>query len=87
MRFLHRLLAMIGGFFWLPCPVCGRMFGGHELTRVDTASVVIADGTRRVVCTNPMCSHAAAVINIRNGHDEYVRLRPNAGIEPPHDAA
>lgn len=19
------------GYFWLPCPVCGQMFGGHEV--------------------------------------------------------
>lgn len=19
------------GYFWLPCPVCGKMFGGHEV--------------------------------------------------------
>lgn len=23
--------AHMGGFFWLPCPNCGRMFGGHEV--------------------------------------------------------
>jgi hypothetical protein len=22
--------AALGGRFWLPCPVCGQMFGGHE---------------------------------------------------------
>ena len=29
-RWMHRLWAAIAGYFWLPCPRCGRMFGGHE---------------------------------------------------------
>lgn len=31
MRLLHRIWAFVGGYFWLPCPRCGRMFGGHEV--------------------------------------------------------
>lgn len=30
MRVLQRLRALTGGYFWLPCPICGEMFGGHE---------------------------------------------------------
>ncbi len=22
--------AYLGGYFWLPCPICGEMFGGQE---------------------------------------------------------
>ena len=22
--------AALGGYFWIPCPICGRNFGGHE---------------------------------------------------------
>lgn len=29
-RFLHRLYAWLFGYFWEPCPLCGREFGGHE---------------------------------------------------------
>ena len=29
-RWVHRAIAFVGGYFWLPCPVCGRRFGGHE---------------------------------------------------------
>jgi hypothetical protein len=29
-RWLHRFYAWAFGYFWLPCPACGRMFGGHE---------------------------------------------------------
>lgn len=24
------LNAWLNGYFWLPCPICGREFGGHE---------------------------------------------------------
>lgn len=30
MRFLHRIYAHLTAHFWLPCPLCGRKFGGHE---------------------------------------------------------
>ena len=30
MRFLHRVYALLFGYFWITCPSCGRWFGGHE---------------------------------------------------------
>ena len=29
-RFLNQLYAVVFGFFWSPCPLCGTYFGGHE---------------------------------------------------------
>jgi hypothetical protein len=29
-RWVHEKYATSMGYFWLPCPRCGRMFGGHE---------------------------------------------------------
>lgn len=29
-RWLQHLIAILGGYFWLPCPGCGEKFGGHE---------------------------------------------------------
>jgi len=29
-RFLHKIYADWHGFYWLPCPLCARMRGGHE---------------------------------------------------------
>lgn len=29
-RWLQWLKALACGYFWMPCPICGRMFGGHE---------------------------------------------------------
>jgi hypothetical protein len=38
MRRLSQFYAFLRGYFWLPCPICGRMFGGHEVgaARVPT---------------------------------------------------
>jgi hypothetical protein len=32
-RWVHEKYARTMGYFWLPCPRCGRMFGGHEEPR------------------------------------------------------
>ncbi len=29
-RWLHRFWAWLAGYFWLPCNLCHRPFGGHE---------------------------------------------------------
>ena len=29
-RVVHQAYAAVMGYFWLPCPRCGLMFGGHE---------------------------------------------------------
>lgn len=29
-RLLNRLYARVMGYFWMPCPLCGEYFGGHE---------------------------------------------------------
>ena len=29
-RGLHRAYAYLRGYFWLPCILCGREYGGHE---------------------------------------------------------
>lgn len=34
-RFFNMILAHLGGYFWLPCPFCGKHFGGHEWKDID----------------------------------------------------
>ena len=29
-RWFNRLYAFLNNYFWLPCPLCDRYFGGHE---------------------------------------------------------
>lgn len=50
-RWMHRAYAWAGGYFWKSCPVCRRMFGGHEWDgravnwgRVNGGNVRIGDG-------------------------------------------
>ena len=31
-RKLNEVYANLLGYFWLPCPICGQEFGGHEAT-------------------------------------------------------
>ena len=35
LRTLNRLFANVFGYFWLPCPLCGQEFGGHEWRDID----------------------------------------------------
>ena len=30
-RAVNRTFANLFGYFWIPCPTCGEMFGGHEI--------------------------------------------------------
>lgn len=43
MKWLHRLYAFFGGYFWLPCPLCGDHFGGHQWRDYDGLSADIDD--------------------------------------------
>lgn len=59
-RALNRLLARLGGYFWLPCPLCGQPFGGHEWHDVDGLSSIVNvpgnPGSGRGIC--PDCTAA-----------------------------
>lgn len=42
-RFVHRAYAALAGYFWLPCPLCGHGFGGHERSSGDVGGWVVCD--------------------------------------------
>ena len=46
-RFLRRWYAGLAGYFWIPCPVCGEMFSGHEMGDV---SIPIGDNKTKIAC-------------------------------------
>ena len=73
MRTLHKLYAWLMGYFWLPCAVCGQMFGGHEIARIFTAALITDDGHAYSVCPDPQCSYEAGVKNAANGYAQFVR--------------
>ncbi len=58
-RAYHWLRAAIGGYFWLPCPVCGENFGGHELGMTPEGwAVSVPRGPNGGVC---VCSKTSCV--------------------------
>ena len=73
-RKLERNYARDNGYFWLPCPICGEYFGGHEImwlvdffpqvsTFVDSQDT---PGNGRAIC--PDCANAG------KGDPSYARL-------------
>jgi hypothetical protein len=54
-RAVHKWIANTYGFYWLPCPVCSRPFGGHEIG----GSVPLeesSDGSGMFQCICPSCT-------------------------------
>ena len=62
-RFIHAFWAGIRGYFWLPCPICGRKFGGHE-----NNPVFLYDSPHngRLICRDPLCTEKAKQLNTQN---------------------
>ena len=57
-RFLAQFFAWLGGYFWLPCPLCKQPFAGFEADPGWGAVVVEeADGQHMYcVCARPECA-------------------------------
>jgi hypothetical protein len=53
LRQVHKVWAEINGYYWLPCVLCGREHGGHEIT--DTIpDPTEGEGRGIVIC--PYCT-------------------------------
>jgi hypothetical protein len=61
-RWFQHIRAVLGGYFWLPCPICGEKFGGHE----EGGSLATSYSGGKMVCKN--CSKAADKINKENNY-------------------
>jgi hypothetical protein len=46
MRFFNMLWANFFGYFWLPCPRCGKFFGGHEVR----GQIVTSESNKLLTC-------------------------------------
>ena len=57
-RIWNKMLAKILGYFWLPCPVCKEMFGGHETGSED----ILQNDRAMIVCYKPECNRIARSI-------------------------
>lgn len=79
-RWAHRLWARWTGYFWKPCPVCGRFFGGHEWGMYSSIP------TGRPGITQAVCSYACRLkgdpcpdgcaIDVEHMHIDNYGLRP-----------
>lgn len=49
-RWLQRIRAWLGAYFWLPCQLCGEYYGGHEWNSKDILLETPSKG--RGVCAN-----------------------------------
>jgi hypothetical protein len=55
MKILNKLYAWVFGYFWLPCPKCGAMFGGHQVA-LGGAHVIVSEGDGlHCYCVCPAC--------------------------------
>jgi hypothetical protein len=61
-RILNYLYAHLFGYFWLPCPICGNKFGGHEWTH----SISYVTGQGIGVCYRDGCIDEAKRITAKN---------------------
>ena len=52
-RTLNKLYANFLGYFWMPCDLCGQMFGGHEIVYPD-GFIMTGWNTGKAVC--PDCA-------------------------------
>lgn len=57
-RLGHRAFARLGGFFWIPCPLCGREFGGHEWEDVDgkCSTIPVGGSSTKGTAICPTCT-------------------------------
>lgn len=61
-RRLNHLYAVLGAYFWHPCPLCGEYFGGHEWLYGN--SLMTSPNTGKCVCPN--CGEKAKKANMEN---------------------
>jgi hypothetical protein len=58
-RTFNKMYARLNGYFWLPCPLCGQHFGGHEWSHGNKCSSIPkpgSPGTGMGIC--PDCTEA-----------------------------
>jgi predicted RNA-binding Zn-ribbon protein involved in translation (DUF1610 family) len=60
-RAWNRLRAWLGGYFWLPCPICGQHFGGHEAVGADLRVVPLTSPIPQTVSYKFVCPGCTAL--------------------------
>lgn len=70
MRLLHFLYAFVCGYWWLPCPICGRGFGAHESADESLMRPGTNFGAGESVCRLAECVAEARKRNMALGMKE-----------------
>ncbi len=60
-RWIHRWYAWVAGYFWLPCPVCGREFGGHEVGSVSVPDPSRSPSAGLIACNKHSAERVEAI--------------------------
>ncbi|MFA5307692.1 MAG: hypothetical protein WC365_09645 [Candidatus Babeliales bacterium] len=68
-RTLNKIYANLFGYFWLPCPICEEMFGGHEFS---SSILMKTETSGECVCKN--CGGKAEELNRK-------RLADNSAVQ------
>ena len=63
-RWFNRFYAFLFAYFWIPCPLCGKNFGGHECFDDNTLYINYNEGES--VC--PKCGEQTKKINKINNY-------------------
>jgi hypothetical protein len=79
MKLFRWLRAKFGGYFWLPCPWCGRMFGGFEWG--ESLMDINDCGRGRVTCNDPKCMEQVQLENLRR-HPQCFQVMAEAQAMP-----
>lgn len=70
-RYLNKIYANKFGYFWLSCPRCGKMFGGHEVGK-DALHRTIYSGS--VCCKFCEKGHLETFLDYVIGKDGFFYL-------------
>lgn len=60
LRQIARLRALLGGYFWLPCPICKEPFAGYEWGKDGHPSIYRSGGGGIGHCPKKSCHAEAA---------------------------
>jgi hypothetical protein len=64
----RRRRAMAGGFFWVPCPICGEHFAGYEAVTDPVLYTTATEG--KLICSKRECADRARFLNRASGLEE-----------------
>jgi len=67
-RFFNKVYAWLMGYYWIPCPICGKSFGGHE----EHGGLLTSEHEGISVCYD--CKNKAEEINKRKFNIEIKEL-------------